>query len=62
MSTLMQASHQWSSRPDDERFTSLTETLWDAATAVTAYARGVGYQDERIELEREGGRILDLAN
>jgi hypothetical protein len=37
------------------------ETLWDAATAVTAYARGVGYQDERIELEREGGRILDLA-
>lgn len=37
------------------------ETLWDAATAVTAYARGVGYQDERVELEREGGRILDLA-
>ncbi len=37
------------------------ETLWDAATAVTAYARGVSYQDERIELEREGGRILDLA-
>lgn len=37
------------------------ETLWDAATGVTAYARGVGYQDERIELEREGGRILDLA-
>ena len=24
MTTLMQASHQWSSRPDDERFTSLT--------------------------------------
>jgi hypothetical protein len=37
------------------------ETLWDAATAVTAYARGVGYQDERVDLEREGGRILDLA-
>lgn len=37
------------------------ETLWDAATAVTAYARGVDYQDERVELEREGGRILDLA-
>jgi hypothetical protein len=37
------------------------ETLWDAATAVTAYARGVGYQDERVQLEREGGRILDLA-
>jgi|HubBroStandDraft_1064217.scaffolds.fasta_scaffold38666_5 hypothetical protein len=37
------------------------ETLWDAATAVTAYARGIGYSDERVELEREGGRILDLA-
>lgn len=37
------------------------ETLWDAATAVTAYARGIAYQDERVELEREGGRILDLA-
>jgi Domain of unknown function (DUF932) len=37
------------------------ETLWDAATAVTAYARGVAYQDERVELEREGGRIIDLA-
>lgn len=38
------------------------ESLWDAATAVTAYARGIAYQDERIELEREGGRILELAN
>ena len=37
------------------------ETLWDAATGVTAYARGVAYQDERVELEREGGRILDMA-
>ena len=37
------------------------ETLWDAATGVTAYARGVVYQDERVDLEREGGRILDLA-
>lgn len=37
------------------------ETLWDATTAVTAYARGIAYQDERVELEREGGRILDLA-
>ena len=38
------------------------ETLWDAATGVTAYARGVSYQDERVELEREGGRILDMAS
>lgn len=37
------------------------ETLWDAATAVTAYARGIQYQDERVKLEREGGRILKLA-
>lgn len=38
------------------------ETLWDAATGVTAYARGVEYQDERVDLEREGGRILDMAS
>jgi hypothetical protein len=37
------------------------ETLWDATTAVTAYARGISYQDERVKLEREGGKILNLA-
>jgi hypothetical protein len=37
------------------------ETLWDATTAVTAYAKGIKWQDERVELEREGGKILDLA-
>jgi Domain of unknown function (DUF932) len=37
------------------------ETLWDAATAVTAYARSIPYQDERVEIEREGGKILKLA-
>jgi hypothetical protein len=37
------------------------ETLWDAATGVTAYARGIQYQDERVTLEREGGKILNLA-
>lgn len=37
------------------------ESLWDAATAVTAYARSIPYQDERVELEREGGKILKLA-
>lgn len=37
------------------------ETLWDAATGVTAYARGVQYQDARVALEREAGRILDMA-
>lgn len=37
------------------------ETLWDAATGVTAYARELEHQDTRLDLEREGGRILDLA-
>lgn len=37
------------------------ETLWDAATAVTAYARGIGHQDKRVELERAAGEVLDLA-
>lgn len=37
------------------------ETIWDATTGVTAYARTIKYQDERVALEREGGKILDLA-
>lgn len=37
------------------------ETLWDASVAVTAYARGVDYQDERVKLERDGGKIIELA-
>lgn len=37
------------------------ETLWDATTAVTAYARGIEYQDERVALERKGGDLLTLA-
>jgi hypothetical protein len=37
------------------------ESLWDVATGVTAYARGVSYQDERIKLEREAGKVLKLA-
>lgn len=37
------------------------ETLWDASVAVTAYAKTVKYQDERIALERIGGDIIDLA-
>jgi len=38
------------------------ETLWDATTAVTAYARGIQHQDERVKLEREGGKILQLTS
>ena len=37
------------------------ESLWDAATAVTAYARSIPNNDARVEIEREGGKILSLA-
>jgi hypothetical protein len=37
------------------------ETLWDAATGITAYARGIAHQDARVEIEREAGRVLKLA-
>lgn len=37
------------------------ESLWDASVAVTAYARGIQFQDERVKIEREGGKILSLA-
>lgn len=36
------------------------ESLWDAATGITTYARGIQYQDDRVKLEREAGRILDM--
>jgi hypothetical protein len=36
------------------------ETLWDAVTAATAVARGIEWQDDRVALEREAGKILDL--
>ena len=37
------------------------ETLWDATTAITAYARNVPHTDRRIELEREAGKVMQLA-
>jgi hypothetical protein len=37
------------------------ETLWDVSTAVTAYARGLGHQDARVELERQAGEVMRLA-
>lgn len=36
------------------------ETLWDAATAATAYARGIPHTDRRLELERKAGELIDL--
>lgn len=37
------------------------ETLWDASLAVTAYAKGIVHQDERVAMERKGGELIDLA-
>lgn len=37
------------------------ENLFDVATGVTAFARGIDYQDRRVDLERAAGKILDLA-
>jgi hypothetical protein len=34
------------------------ETLWDAAVGVSAYARGVPYQNDRVELERAAGALM----
>jgi len=37
------------------------ESLWDAATGITAYARGYANQDARVEIERQAGKILAMA-
>lgn len=37
------------------------ETIWDAATGITAYARDVKFTDDRVKLEREAGKVLKLA-
>lgn len=37
------------------------ESLWDAATAITAYAKGIPFMDERVNVERVAGKVLDLA-
>lgn len=36
------------------------ESLWDVATAMTAAARDIEWQDERVAVEREAGKVLDL--
>ena len=35
------------------------ETVWDAAQAITAIARDVPHQDDRIQVERKAGALLD---
>ena len=37
------------------------ESLWDVATGMTAAARSIQWQDERVAIEREAGKVLDLA-
>lgn len=37
------------------------ESLWDAGTGITAYAKGIKHQDERVAVERAAGRVLDAA-
>lgn len=36
------------------------ETVWDAVTGVTAYAKTIPHQDARVDMERKGGNLLDL--
>lgn len=36
------------------------ETVWDVVTGVTAYAKTVQYQDDRVAIERQAGKVLDL--
>jgi hypothetical protein len=35
-----------------------SSSIWDAVVATTAYARNLQYQDARIEIEREAGKML----
>jgi len=37
------------------------ESLWDASTGITAYAREIQHVDARVGLEREAGKVLALA-
>lgn len=34
------------------------ETRWDAVVGITAYAKGIEWQDERVKLEKEAGKLL----
>ena len=38
---------------------SPVRTFWDAANGITAIARSVGYQDERVTLELQAKKLLD---
>lgn len=34
------------------------ESVWDVTVGVTAYAKGITWQDERVALERTAGKVL----
>ncbi len=36
------------------------ETVWDAVTGITAYSKGLAFQDQRVALETKAGALLDL--
>lgn len=38
-----------------------SSSIWDAVVGITAYARGIEYQDARVDIERAAGKILQLA-
>jgi hypothetical protein len=38
------------------------ESLWDVTVGATAYARGIKYQDERVDIERKAGAVMALAS
>jgi hypothetical protein len=38
------------------------ETLWDVSVGATAYARGIKFQDDRVDIERKAGRIMAEAS
>ena len=37
------------------------ENLFDAAQGITAIARDIPHQDNRVSIERKAGAVLDLA-
>lgn len=45
-------------KTDEQHELSDAATIWNAVVGITAYARGLQYQDERVKLEREAGKIL----
>jgi hypothetical protein len=37
------------------------ETIWDAVTGITAAAKNIHWQDDRVDMERKAGLIMDMA-